>query len=68
MELSDQAIALNTPKGFDQEYFKNLKSSKTNKEAYDKTEELYKSFFKKRRYSSFESYRVVRNARITKKR
>jgi len=68
MELSEQAIKLLTTSGFDQEFFKNLATCKTKKEAYDKTEELYQSFFKKRRYSSFESYRVVRDARITQKR
>jgi len=68
MELTEQALAIHSTAGFDKEYFKNLKTCKTHKEAYDKTEDLYQSFFKKRRYSSFDSYRKVRDSRIIKKR
>jgi len=68
MELTDQAYRILTTAGFDQEFFKNLASSSTQKEAYEKTEALYQSFFKKRRYSCFDSYRKVRDARIRQKR
>jgi hypothetical protein len=68
MELSDQAVKLLTTAGFDAEFFANLATCKTKKEAYEKTEALYQSFFKKRRYSCFDSYRVARDFRISQKR
>jgi len=67
MELTDQALKLMTPSGFDAAFFLNLKESKTHKEAYEKTESMYQSFFKKCRYSNFESYKKVRNMRISSK-
>ena len=68
MELTDQALKLMTPSGFDAAFFLKLKESKTHKEAYEKTEDLYQSFFKKRRYKSFESYQAVKNLRISSKK
>jgi len=37
MELTDQAYRILTTAGFDQEFFKNLASSSTQKEAYEKS-------------------------------
>jgi len=68
MDLPEHAIKLLSASGFDQEFFRNLAKSKTKKEAYEKTEETYRSFFKKRRYSSFDSYRVARDYRISSRR
>ena len=66
-ELTIEQQKLLTVKGFDAEFFKNLAISKTHYEAYDKTEELYRSYFGRNRYSSFNSYRNARDNRIKNK-
>lgn len=66
MELSEKALRLLTSQGFDSEYFANLATSNTQLEAYEKTELLYQSFFKKRRYSTFASFKTAHYMRINK--
>jgi hypothetical protein len=68
MEYSEKDLRLSTVSGFDAEYFNNLAISKTNIEAYEKTETLYERIFRKRKYSSFDSFRKAYNNRIKKKR
>lgn len=58
------AQRLMSAKGFDVEFFNNLKISKTHIEAYEKTEKLYHSYFGRNRYKSYDSYRKVRNLRL----
>lgn len=68
MTITNEAQRLLTPRGFDAEFFKNLASCKTHKDAYLKTEETYSNFFGKNRYRSFESFRKARDRRMTTKR
>lgn len=64
--ISIDAQRLLTTKGFDAEFFRNLATSKTHLEAYEKTEEIYRSIFGRNRYRSFESYRNSRDRRISR--
>lgn len=66
-QLPQRALYLTTTTGFDDAFFKNLASCKTQVEAYTLTEQEYHSYFGRNRYSSFESYRISRNKRIRKK-
>lgn len=62
--IPEEALRLLKAKEFDVEFFKNLKTSKSHQEAYEKTEELYRSFFRTNKYSSFDSYRKGRDRRL----
>ena len=59
-------LALLTPNGFDDRFWKNAKETKTYVEAYEKTEIEYEKHFGKRKYSDYNSYTTSRNKRIKK--
>ena len=65
MQISLEARKLMTAKGFDAEFFKNLADCNTHRQAYEKTEEKYRSYFGKNRYRSFESFRKARDRRMS---
>tara|TARA_R110000850_G_scaffold2256_2_gene11138 strand:+ start:702 stop:917 length:216 start_codon:yes stop_codon:yes gene_type:complete len=52
-------------KGFREQFYKELRDSKTNTEAYDKTELIHKKYYGRNKYSSFKSFNELRarNAR-----
>lgn len=64
MKLGIEILALLSPSGFEKRFYKNCKSSKSYSEAYEKTEQEYESNFGKRRYSSYDSFRVTKNKKI----
>ncbi len=66
-ELTTDALALLTAKGFDDLYFNFLPDSRTNEEAYARTEGEYRRHFKKNRYRNYESYRKARDYRMKRK-
>ena len=51
---------------FDKAFYSAMSSHNTHEEAYESVEKRYVSIVGKRRYSSFQSYRVVRNRRLKK--
>ena len=53
--------------GFEKRYVFNIKKTKTYIEAYKLTEDEYVSTFGKRRYSSYDSFRNVRNRYLKNK-
>jgi len=53
--------------GFERRYLFNVSKTKTYIEAYKKTEDEYVKTFGKRRYSSYDSFRNVRNRNVSKK-
>jgi hypothetical protein len=53
--------------GFENRFIYNIKKTKTYKDAYQKTENEYVDTFGKRRYSSYDSFRNVRNRYLKKK-
>lgn len=59
---SEQVVKLVEPKEFDLAFFR-LIEHMTHEQAYEYLEEQYSGLFKKRRYSSFESYRISRYKR-----
>ena len=52
--------------GFDRIYYACMSGSSTNKEAYEKAEELHVQYFEKRKYSDYESFRVQKYRRDKK--
>jgi hypothetical protein len=52
--------------GFIAQYYSFCSKYDTNLEAYNATEELYEQWFLKRRYSDYESFRVVKNRSLKK--
>jgi len=59
-------LALLSPNGFDDRFWKYAKDSKTYKAAYEKTEQEFEKHFGKRKYSDYNSYTTSRNKRIKK--
>jgi hypothetical protein len=59
-------LALLTPNGFDERFWKYAKETKTYVEAYEKTEIEYEKHFGKRKYSDYNSYTTSRNKRLKK--
>jgi len=57
-------LALLSPNGFDERFWKNSKDSKTYMEAYEKTEIEHEKHFGKRKYSDYNSFRGARDKRI----
>lgn len=55
-----------TTGGFIKRYMANLKVSKTNEDAYNLTEEEFYKEFGINKYSSYDSFRVVKNRRFKK--
>ena len=61
---TEQIIKFLKAKEFDKQFFKNLITSKSHLEAYEKTEKMYREIFGKNRYKNFDSYRKCRDHRM----
>ncbi|MBN2480435.1 MAG: hypothetical protein JXB19_01745 [Bacteroidales bacterium] len=57
--IKKEAIELLDTSGFIKAYFYNLSGSITYQQAYDKTEDLFMSYFGKRRYADYNSFRNI---------
>lgn len=64
MKISFEILSMLSFKGFINRYYFYCKTEKTYKDAYEKTEQEYEKNFKKRRYSSYDSFRVVLNRKM----
>ena len=64
--MDSKTIALLTPEGFDERFWDNASKYKTYKKADEKLEDEYKTYFGKRKYSDYNSFRVCRDRRIKK--
>jgi hypothetical protein len=64
MKIGIEILALLSPAGFEKRFHKNCKLAKTNEEAYEITEKEYEAHFMKRRYASYDSFRVTKNKKI----
>ena len=62
-----QALKLQTSTGFEQRYFDYLRIHDS-QSAYEETEKEYEKWYKRRRYSSYKSFREVVNRRHRKSR
>ena len=56
-----EILALLSPSGFEKRFHKNCKLVKNYEDAYDLTEKEYSENFGKRRYASYDSFRVTKN-------
>jgi len=65
-KIPENILKLTTSQGFVQYYFSICLDFDTNKQAYEAAEQLYFDWFKKRRYSDYESFRVVKNRNLKK--
>ena len=61
MKLGIEILALLSPSGFEKRFHKNCQTSKNYYDAYEKTEIEYENNFGKRKYSSYDSFRVTKN-------
>ena len=61
MKIPIEILALLSPSGFEKRFHQNCKDTKSYELAYEKTESEYESNFGKRRYSSYDSFRVTKN-------
>jgi hypothetical protein len=53
--------------GFEELFFQFLKGNVSHTEAYDKAEELHETYFEKRKYSSYESFKAIKYRNHNKK-
>tara|TARA_R110002167_G_scaffold66768_2_gene188921 strand:+ start:337 stop:549 length:213 start_codon:yes stop_codon:yes gene_type:complete len=61
MTIPIEILALLSPSGFERRFHKNCKLAKNYEDAYEQTETEYENNFGKRRYSSYDSFRVTKN-------
>ncbi len=64
MKIDLEILALLSPNGFDDRFWKYAKETKTYLEAYERTEIEHEKNFGKRKYSDYNSYRNCRDKRI----
>ena len=63
LQLESHILELNTPEGFDRRYYEMCQLYPNNSLAYEAVERQYESYFGKRKYSNYESYRKTKNKR-----
>lgn len=61
MGIELEILALLSPSGFEKRFHKHCQETKTYEDAYELTEEEYEKNFGKRRYASYDSFRVTKN-------
>tara|TARA_R100000655_G_scaffold62757_1_gene101230 strand:+ start:413 stop:634 length:222 start_codon:yes stop_codon:yes gene_type:complete len=64
MKIDLEILALLSPNGFDDRFWKYAKETKTYLEAYERTEIEHEKHFGKRKYADYNSYRNCRDKRI----
>tara|TARA_R110000765_G_C18450041_1_gene548236 strand:+ start:145 stop:366 length:222 start_codon:yes stop_codon:yes gene_type:complete len=61
MKIGIEILALLSPSGFERKFHKNCNISKTYEDAYELTENEFEFNFGRRRYASYDSFRVTKN-------
>jgi len=61
MDNIEKIRQLSTVRGFVQAYFAKLKDATTQPEAYEMVETEHLEIFNRRKYSNYDSFRVVKN-------
>lgn len=61
MKIDLEILALLSPAGFEKRFHYYCKEAPSYEQAYEKTEKEYEQNFGKRRYSSYDSFRVTKN-------
>tara|TARA_R110002167_G_scaffold59643_1_gene169146 strand:- start:91 stop:297 length:207 start_codon:yes stop_codon:yes gene_type:complete len=67
MTIPIEILALLSPRGFEERFHYHCKNERTYIKAYEEAEREYEDHFGKRRYSSYDSFRVVMNRKIKKR-
>ena len=67
MKLSIEILSLLSPAGFEKRFHKNCRIINNYRTAYEMTEKTYQEHFGKRRYASYDSFRVTKNKKIRNK-
>lgn len=62
-----EIIKLITVDGFIEAFWVEVRLCKTQQDAYEKVETIYEKEFGRRRYASFDSFRVVRDRKTAQK-
>ncbi len=64
MTIPLEILVLLSPRGFEERFHSHCKTQKTYIKAYEETEKEYQDHFGKRRYASYDSFRVVMNRKM----
>tara|TARA_R110002051_G_scaffold103198_1_gene174961 strand:- start:23759 stop:23983 length:225 start_codon:yes stop_codon:yes gene_type:complete len=59
IKIPFEILCLLSPNGFEDRFHSNCKNHKTYSKAYEETENEFEKYFGQRRYSSYDSFRVV---------
>lgn len=66
LEVCKEDIELNSIEGFEKRYFEYLEICRTASEAFKKANDDYFRIFGHDKYSSYDSFRIVRNRKMKK--
>tara|TARA_R110000823_G_scaffold121565_1_gene246644 strand:- start:1775 stop:1972 length:198 start_codon:yes stop_codon:yes gene_type:complete len=64
--ITHEILILLSPSGFIERFHYYCRYEKTNIKAYEQVEKEFESYYGKRRYSSYDSFRVVMSRRLNK--
>lgn len=64
MKIPIEILSLLSPAGFEKRFHKNCQIINNYRMAYEMTEKTYQENFGKRRYASYDSFRVTKNKKI----
>ena len=66
MTIKLEILVLLSPEGFEERFHHYCRHEKTNVKAYEAVEKEYEHHYGKRRYASYDSFRVVMNRKLKK--
>lgn len=61
---NQEEIAVGTADGFYLMYWKKLSTSYSERQAYERVEKIHEKHFGRKRYASWDSFRVLKNRRL----
>jgi|TARA_R110000787_G_scaffold70574_4_gene156825 hypothetical protein len=66
MTIPLEILVLLSPKGFEERFHYHSRREKTYVKAYEEAEKDYESYFGKRRYASYDSFRTIMQRKYKK--
>lgn len=66
MDIPIKIIGMLSANGYVDRFYAHCKTCATDKEAYEKTEAEFRTHFNQKKYSSYDSFRVVRDRQLRK--
>ena len=67
MTIPFEILVLLRPDGFEERFHHFCRKEKTYVKAYEEAEKEYESYFRRRRYSSYDSFRTVMSRKYKKR-